>query len=145
MQVETPPAAIARSSATGPAAGNPASAVALSGTRPIVEMIGVNKWFAATQVLNDVSLNVAHRERIVICGPSGSGKSTLIRCINGLEPFQSGRIVVAGKELGPGRKRTKARSNVGMVFQSFNLFPHLTVLKNCTLGPVWAKRMPRAE
>jgi general L-amino acid transport system ATP-binding protein len=114
--------------------------------RLVVEMIGVNKSFGPVQVLHDIRLTVARGERIVVCGPSGSGKSTLIRCINGIEPFQSGRIVVAGTELTPGRKRApKARSNVGMVFQSFNLFPHLTVLKNCTLGPMWVKKMRRDE
>jgi general L-amino acid transport system ATP-binding protein len=109
----------------------------------VVRMIGVSKSFGAAPVLRDINLTVAHGERIVVCGPSGSGKSTLIRCISGLEPFQSGLIVVAGRELSPGRKRAKARSNVGMVFQSFNLFPHLSVLKNCTLGPMWVKKMRR--
>ncbi len=111
-----------------------------------VELIGVNKWYGAFHVLKDVSLTVAQRERIVICGPSGSGKSTLIRCINRLETHQSGRIIVAGIELSDDlRQIEKVRAEVGMVFQSFNLFPHLTVLDNLCLGPVWVKRIPRKE
>ena len=111
-----------------------------------VQLTGVNKWFGAFHVLKNVSLTVAQRERIVICGPSGSGKSTLIRCINRLETHQAGRIVVDGIELTDDlRQIEKVRAEVGMVFQSFNLFPHLTVLDNLCLGPVWVKRMPRAE
>jgi general L-amino acid transport system ATP-binding protein len=111
-----------------------------------VQLTGVNKWFGAFHVLKNVSLTVAQRERIVICGPSGSGKSTLIRCINRLETHQSGRIVVDGIALTEDlRQIEKVRAEVGMVFQSFNLFPHLTVLDNLCLGPVWVKRMPRAE
>jgi general L-amino acid transport system ATP-binding protein len=111
-----------------------------------VELVGVNKWYGAFQVLRNIDLTVAQRERIVICGPSGSGKSTLIRCINRLETHQSGRIIVDGIELTQDlRQIEKVRAEVGMVFQSFNLFPHLTVLDNLCLGPVWVKKMPRAE
>jgi general L-amino acid transport system ATP-binding protein len=100
----------------------------------IVGINGLNKWYGDFHVLRDINLDVAKGERIVICGPSGSGKSTLIRCINALEEFQEGRIVVDGTELGPNLKRIdEVRRDVGMVFQSFNLFPHLTVLENCTL------------
>jgi general L-amino acid transport system ATP-binding protein len=118
----------------------------VAGSAAAVQLIGVNKWFGAFHVLKNVSLTVAQRERIVICGPSGSGKSTLIRCINRLEKHQSGRIVVDGIELTDDlRQIEKVRAEVGMVFQSFNLFPHLTVLDNLCLAPVWVKRMPRAE
>ena len=111
-----------------------------------VQMIGVNKWFGAFHVLKDIDLSVAKGERIVICGPSGSGKSTLIRCINRLETHQQGKILVEGIELTDDlRQVDKVRAEVGMVFQSFNLFPHLTVLDNLCLGPVWVKKMPRAE
>jgi general L-amino acid transport system ATP-binding protein len=111
-----------------------------------VELTGVNKWFGAFQVLKNINLTVAAREKIVICGPSGSGKSTLIRCINRLETHQSGRIVVDGIVLTEDlRQIDKVRAEVGMVFQSFNLFPHLTVLDNLCLGPVWVKKLPRAE
>src|SRR5690606_25412928 len=111
-----------------------------------VQLIGVSKWFGAFQVLKNINLTVAQRERIVICGPSGSGKSTLIRCINRLETHQVGRIIVDGIELTDDlRQSEKVRAEVGMVFQSFNLFPHLTVLDNLCLGPVWVKKMPRAE
>jgi general L-amino acid transport system ATP-binding protein len=110
-----------------------------------VQLVAVNKWFGAFHVLKNVNLTVAQRERIVICGPSGSGKSTLIRCINRLETHQAGRIVVDGIELTEDlRQIEKVRAEVGMVFQSFNLFPHLTVLDNLCLGPVWVKKMPRA-
>ncbi len=111
-----------------------------------VEMIDVNKWFGAFHVLRDVNLNVARGERIVICGPSGSGKSTLIRCINRLEAHQSGRIIVDGIELGDDlRQVDQVRSEVGMCFQHFNLFPHLTILENCTLAPIWVRKMPKRE
>ena len=117
-----------------------------SGRAPAVEMIGVDKWFGSFQVLSNVNLTVAQGEKIVICGPSGSGKSTLIRCINRLETHQKGRIVVDGIELTEDlRQIDKVRAEAGMVFQSFNLFPHLTVLDNLCLGPVWVKKMPRAE
>src|SRR6202167_1001890 len=112
----------------------------------IVSIAGLNKWFGDFHVLRDINLDVAKSERIVICGPSGSGKSTLIRCINALEEFQEGEIVVDGIELAPNLRRVdEVRREVGMVFQSFNLFPHLTVLENCTLAPIWVRRMPRRE
>jgi general L-amino acid transport system ATP-binding protein len=111
-----------------------------------VDIQCVNKWFGDLHVLRDITLAVERRERIVICGPSGSGKSTLIRCINRLETHQSGRIVVDGIELTDDHTQMdEVRRNVGMVFQQFNLFPHLTVLENCTLAPIWAKKMSRRE
>jgi general L-amino acid transport system ATP-binding protein len=111
-----------------------------------VEMIGVHKWFGAFHVLRDVSLTVRRGERIVIAGPSGGGKSTLIRCINAIEPHQKGRIIVDGVELTDDLKRIdEVRAEVGMVFQQFNLFPHLTVLENCTLAPVWVRKLPKAR
>jgi len=111
-----------------------------------IEMMGVNKWFGTFHVLRDIHLDVARGERIVICGPSGSGKSTLIRCINRLEEHQSGRIIVEGTELTNDlRKIDEIRSEVGMVFQHFNLFPHLTILENCTLAPIWVRKMARKE
>jgi len=113
---------------------------------PTIEIEGLNKWYGAFHVLRDINLNVAERERIVICGPSGSGKSTLIRCINRLEEHQEGRIVVDGTRLTNDLKNIDAvRREVGMVFQSFNLFPHLTVLENCTLAPIWVRKTPKAE
>jgi general L-amino acid transport system ATP-binding protein len=112
---------------------------------PAVEMTGVYKWFGDFRALDDVSLQVKQGEKIVICGPSGSGKSTLIRCINRLEPHDKGRIVVDGRELTNDLRQIEAvRSEVGMVFQQFNLFPHLTVLDNVCLAPVWVRKMPRA-
>jgi general L-amino acid transport system ATP-binding protein len=111
-----------------------------------IEMQGVNKWFGDLHVLRDITLGVERSERIVICGPSGSGKSTLIRCINRLEAHQSGRIAVAGIELTSDlRKIDEVRRDVGMVFQQFNLFPHLTILENCTLAPIWVKKMTKRE
>ncbi|HWB44736.1 MAG TPA: amino acid ABC transporter ATP-binding protein [Hyphomicrobiaceae bacterium] len=111
-----------------------------------IEMVGVSKWFGAFQVLKNIDLAVRRGEKIVICGPSGSGKSTLIRCINRLETHEQGRITVDGIELSDDLRQTdKVRAQVGMVFQSFNLFPHLTVLDNLCLAPVWVKKMPRAE
>ncbi len=111
-----------------------------------VEMSGVNKWFGSFHVLRDVDLTVARKERIVICGPSGSGKSTLIRCINRLEEHQAGRIVVDGIELTSDLRSIDAvRADVGMVFQQFNLFPHLTVLENCSLAQIWVRHRPKAE
>ena len=110
-----------------------------------IRIAGLNKWFGAFHVLRNINLTVSKGEKIVICGPSGSGKSTLIRCINRLETHQDGRIVVDGTELTNDlRQIDKVRAEVGMVFQSFNLFPHLTVLDNLCLGPVWVKKMPRA-
>ncbi|MFO0291848.1 MAG: amino acid ABC transporter ATP-binding protein [Rhodospirillales bacterium] len=109
-------------------------------------MAGVNKWYREFHLLKDIDHNVDQGERIVICGPSGSGKSTLIRCINRLEEHQKGRIVVDGVELNQNLKNIEqVRREVGMVFQQFNLFPHLTVLENCTLAPIWVRKMPRAE
>jgi general L-amino acid transport system ATP-binding protein len=111
---------------------------------PIIEFAGVNKWFGEFHVLRDINLRVAKGERIVICGPSGSGKSTLIRCINRLEEHQQGRLVVDGTELSDDLKAIDAiRRSVGMVFQQFNLFPHLTVLQNLTLAPMWVGRVPK--
>jgi general L-amino acid transport system ATP-binding protein len=113
---------------------------------PAIEIRGLNKWFGEFHVLKDIDLHVSRGERIVVCGPSGSGKSTLIRCINRLEQHQKGTIVVDGVELTDNLKNIDAvRSNVGMVFQHFNLFPHLTVLDNCTLAPIWVKKQSRAE
>lgn len=112
----------------------------------IVGISALNKWYGEFHVLRDINLDVAKGERIVICGPSGSGKSTLIRCINALEEFQEGRIVVEGIELGPNLRRVdEVRREVGMVFQSFNLFPHLTVLENCTLAPIWVRNIPKKD
>jgi len=113
---------------------------------PAIELVDVNKWYGAMHVLRDVNLHVAHGERVVVCGPSGSGKSTMIRCINRLEQHQQGRIAVDGIELTDDVRALDAiRREVGMVFQSFNLFPHLTILQNCTLAPIWVRRMPKAE
>ena len=113
---------------------------------PIVTVAGLNKWYGEFHVLRDISLDVGRGERIVICGPSGSGKSTFIRCINALEEFQEGRIVVDNIELGPNLRRIdEVRRDVGMVFQSFNLFPHLTVLDNCTLAPIWVRNIPKKD
>jgi general L-amino acid transport system ATP-binding protein len=112
----------------------------------IVSISGLNKWFGDFHVLRDIDMTVGRGERIVICGPSGSGKSTLIRCVNALEEFQEGRIVVDGIELGPNLRRVDdVRREVGMVFQSFNLFPHLTVLENCTLAPIWVRNIPKKD
>ena len=116
------------------------------GTPPIIRVEGVNKWYDSFQVLTDINLSVRPGERIVICGPSGSGKSTLIRCINRLETVQKGRIEVDGIDLTAGGKNVDAvRAEVGMVFQQFNLFPHLTVLENLTLSPMWVGKMPKKE
>ncbi|MGQ9669683.1 MAG: amino acid ABC transporter ATP-binding protein [Desulfosoma sp.] len=113
---------------------------------PMVEMIDVHKWFGEFHVLRGINLTVRAKERIVICGPSGSGKSTLIRCINRLEEHQRGRIIVDGIELTHNIKNIeRIRSEVGMVFQHFNLFPHLTVLDNLTLGPIWVRKVPRKQ
>jgi len=112
----------------------------------MIEMRGVGKWFGRFQVLKDIELSVAQGEKIVLCGPSGSGKSTLVRLVNALEPYQAGKVVVDGIELGANPKAVEAvRREVGMVFQSFNLFPHLTVLENLTLAPVWVRRMPKRD
>jgi general L-amino acid transport system ATP-binding protein len=111
-----------------------------------VDMVGVHKWYGEFHVLRDITLRVKRGERIVICGPSGSGKSTLIRCVNRLEEHQQGRIIVDGIELTNDLKRIdEIRREVGMVFQHFNLFPHLTVLENCALAPLWVRKMPKRE
>jgi len=111
-----------------------------------VDMIEVHKWFGDFHVLRDINLRVSKSERIVICGPSGSGKSTLIRCINRLEEHQQGRIIVDGVELmNDVKKIDEVRRDVGMVFQHFNLFPHLTVLENLTLAPIWVRKQPKQE
>jgi len=113
---------------------------------PAILLDKVNKWFGTLHVLRDVSLSVATGERVVVCGPSGSGKSTMIRCINRLETHQEGRIIVGGTELTDDvRALDEIRREVGMVFQSFNLFPHLTILENCTLAPIWVRNMPKKE
>ena len=112
----------------------------------IIEMKSVNKWFGDFQVLKDVNLDVNQKQKIVVCGPSGSGKSTLIRCINRLEEHQKGNIIVDGNELTEDTKGIeKIRAEVGMVFQQFNLFPHLSILDNCTLAPIWVKKMPKKQ
>jgi len=114
--------------------------------RAAIRMIGVNKWYGAFHVLRDINLEVASGEKIVLCGPSGSGKSTLIRCINRLEEHQSGKLIVDGIELTRDLKSIdNVRRDVGMVFQHFNLFPHLTILENCTLAPIWVRKTPKAE
>jgi general L-amino acid transport system ATP-binding protein len=119
---------------------------AIQGGEPVIRIDGLNKWYGQFHVLRDIDLDVAPQERIVICGPSGSGKSTLIRCINRLEEHQEGSIVVDGVELTNDLKNIDTiRREVGMVFQSFNLFPHLTVLENCTLAPIWVRKTPRDE
>ena len=118
----------------------------MSTSSPIIEFSKVNKWYGEFHVLRDIDLSVAKGERIVVCGPSGSGKSTLIRCINRLEVHQSGTLTVDGTELTDDVKSIEAvRRQVGMVFQQFNLFPHLTVLENLTLAPMWVGKIPKAE
>jgi len=112
----------------------------------IIQMEQVNKWFGDFQVLKDINLDVAQKQKIVVCGPSGSGKSTLIRCINRLEEHQKGKIVVDGIELTENTKNIEQiRAEVGMVFQQFNLFPHLSILDNCTLAPIWVKKIPKLK
>jgi len=112
----------------------------------MIEIIGMHKWFGDFHVLKDINLTVHKGERIVVCGPSGSGKSTMIRCINRLEEHQRGKIIVDGIELTSDLKNIdQVRREVGMVFQHFNLFPHLTVLENCTLAPIWVRKMPKRE
>ena len=124
------------------------SDVNMQPTQPegIIQMDGVHKWYGQFHVLKDINMNVQQGERIVLCGPSGSGKSTTIRCLNRLEEHQQGRILVDGTELTHDLKQIEAvRREVGMVFQHFNLFPHLTVLQNCTLSPMWVRKTPRRE
>jgi len=112
----------------------------------IIEMENVSKWFGDFQVLKDINLNVTLKQKIVVCGPSGSGKSTLIRCINRLEEHQKGKIVVDGIELSENTKNIEQiRAEVGMVFQQFNLFPHLSILDNCSLAPIWVKKIPKKQ
>ena len=119
---------------------------AAAGAEPIIRMQGVQKWYGKFQVLTDIDLSVAPGERIVVCGPSGSGKSTLIRCINGLETVQKGSIVVDGTDLTAHKRNVdKVRAEVGMVFQQFNLFPHLTILQNCTLAPMRTRGIAKDE
>ena len=130
---------------SGTSSGQRAEAAA-SASEVIIAIDGMHKWFGEFHVLKDINLEVRRGERIVICGPSGSGKSTLIRCINRLEEHQRGSIVVDGTELTGDLKNIEIiRSEVGMVFQHFNLFPHLTVLENCTLAPIWVRKTPKAE
>jgi len=113
---------------------------------PIIKIEKVNKWFGDFQVLKDINLEVEKNKKIVVCGPSGSGKSTLIRCINRLEEHQKGSIIVDGTELSEDTKNIETiRAEVGMVFQQFNLFPHLSILDNCTLAPIWVKKMPKKD
>ena len=112
----------------------------------IIEMTEVNKWFGDFQVLKDINLTVSPKQKIVVCGPSGSGKSTLIRCINRLEEHQKGKIVVDGIELSENTKNIEqVRAEVGMVFQQFNLFPHLSIVDNCALAPIWVKKIPKKQ
>ena len=112
----------------------------------IIQIQNVNKWFGDFQVLKDINLEVKAKEKIVVCGPSGSGKSTLIRCINRLEEHQEGQITVDGNEISENTKNIEnIRANVGMVFQQFNLFPHLSILDNCTLAPIWVKKLPKKK
>jgi general L-amino acid transport system ATP-binding protein len=118
----------------------------ISNEEVVIKIENMHKWYGDFHVLNDINLNVKRKERIVVCGPSGSGKSTLIRCINRLEEHQRGQIVVDGIELTKDLKNIeKVRSEVGMVFQHFNLFPHLTILENLTLGPIWVRKVPKKE
>ena len=112
----------------------------------IINIENVNKWFGDFQVLKDINLEVQPKQKIVVCGPSGSGKSTLIRCINRLEEHQEGKIIVDGTELSENTKNIEQiRAEVGMVFQQFNFFPHLSILDNCTLAPIWVKKMPKKQ
>ena len=112
----------------------------------IIQITEMNKWFGDFQVLKNINLEVEKNKKIVVCGPSGSGKSTLIRCINRLEEHQEGSIIVDGNELTADTKDIeKIRAEVGMVFQQFNLFPHLSILDNCTLAPIWVKKMPKKQ
>ncbi len=114
--------------------------------KTVIEIINMHKWYGDFHVLNNINLNVKKSERIVVCGPSGSGKSTLIRCVNRLEEHQKGKIIVDGIELTKDLKNIeKVRSEVGMVFQHFNLFPHLTIVENLTIGPIWVRKTPKKE
>ena len=112
----------------------------------IIQIKDVNKWFGDFQVLSGINLEVMPIEKIVVCGPSGSGKSTLIRCINRLEEHQEGNIIIDGTEISEDTKNIEqVRAEVGMVFQQFNLFPHLSILDNCTLAPIWVKKLPKKD
>ena len=125
---------------------NPKTGMDVDKSRVMIEMVDVHKWYGNFHVLKEINLTVHKGERIVVCGPSGSGKSTMIRCINRLEEHQQGKIIVDGVELTDDLKQIDAiRREVGMVFQHFNLFPHLTVLENCALAPLWVRKQPRAE
>ena len=136
-------ATAAQTTSSPSASGVPRAAASAA---PMIELLGVNKWYGEFHVLRDINLTVGRSERIVICGPSGSGKSTMIRCINRLEEHQKGKIVVEGTELTNDLKKIdEVRRDVGMVFQHFNLFPHLTILENCTLAPIWVKKTPKKE
>ena len=125
--------------------GRPA-AMQVSSTDVAIDLVGMNKWYGDFHVLRDINLKVMGGERVVICGPSGSGKSTMIRCMNRLEEHQAGRIFIDGVELTADLKKIdEVRREVGMVFQHFNLFPHLTVLENCALAPIWVRKMPKKQ
>jgi general L-amino acid transport system ATP-binding protein len=127
-------------------AGSPARDIRTTQHETAIDIAGVNKWYGTYHALRDVNLRVMRGERIVICGPSGGGKSTLLRCVNRLESWQQGRVVVDGIQLTEDLKAIdEVRRDVGMVFQQFNLFPHLSVLENCTLAPVWVRGMPRKD
>jgi ABC-type polar amino acid transport system ATPase subunit len=129
-----------------PMARNPDGSASPKAVPPMIEMLGVSKWYGDTQVLNKINFKVARGERVVVCGPSGSGKSTMIRCINRLEEHREGRIIVNGVELDPTTKNVDVvRREVGMVFQQFNLFPHLTVLQNLAIAPVKIRKVPKRE
>src|ERR1700731_516151 len=121
----------------------PAAAVSAAS---MIEMQAVHKWYGEFHVLKDIDLVVGRGEKVVVCGPSGSGKSTMIRCINRLEEHQAGRVIVDGVEITDDLKKIdEVRREVGMCFQHFNLFPHLTILENCTLAPIWVRKMPKKE
>lgn len=129
---------------TSPTSGTAAGTSSNAATKPIIELVELTKFFGNFQALHDVSLNVHSGERLVICGPSGSGKSTLIRCVNQLEKHDGGRVIVNGIELGGNKRQLReVRTDVGMVFQQFNLFPHLSVLDNLTLGPMRARQLSK--
>ncbi len=124
----------------------PSTANGGADSQPMIEMIDVNKWFGDFHVLKDINLRIDKGEKVVVCGPSGGGKSTMIRCVNRLESHQRGRIIVDDIELTDNLKNIEAvRSEVGMVFQSFNLFPHLRAIENLTLAPIWVRKMPKKE
>ncbi len=124
----------------------PNNKIDISKEDTVIKIVNMHKWYGDFHVLNDINIDVKRRERIVVCGPSGSGKSTLIRCINRLEEHQRGQIIVDGIELTKDLKDIeKVRSEVGMVFQHFNLFPHLTILENLTIGPIWVRKTPKKE